>query len=219
MSISKAWQWSKDDSPIWLTPCEESYYLAHRWREKNYDAVLDLGCGLGRHAVYFAKMGFDVSAFDLSEEGVNHLTEWASREGLKIEAQCADMLQMPYGDDSFDCVFAYHVISHTDTKGIKVILSEIKRVLKPGGEFFITLCSKDTWAFTDGGFPSIDPNTIVKDDGGAEEGIPHFYVSMDDIMELFSDFRVLGVKHTDDCYYEGRRQNSKHYFILGGYGE
>jgi ubiquinone/menaquinone biosynthesis C-methylase UbiE len=52
------------------------------------------------------------------------------------------MKELPYKDESFDCILAYHVISHTDTQGIKRILKELNRVLRKSGEFFITLCSK-----------------------------------------------------------------------------
>lgn len=36
MSVSKAWEWNKENNSIWLEPSEESYYIAHRWKEKNY---------------------------------------------------------------------------------------------------------------------------------------------------------------------------------------
>ena len=76
--------------------------------------------------------GFRVSAFDLSEEGTAHLRDWAGREGLDIDVKTADMRRLPYPDGAFDCVFAFHVISHTDTAGLRAVLSEIGRVLKKG---------------------------------------------------------------------------------------
>ena len=75
MAVSKAWDWGKERSPIWLEPCEESYYLAARWIGMGCETLLDLGCGLGRHAIHFARQGFRVSAFDLSEEGTAHLRD------------------------------------------------------------------------------------------------------------------------------------------------
>lgn len=64
---SKAWDWEKNQSDYWLIPCVESPYLAERWQGKGFLRFLDLGCGLGRHAVYMAKKGFEVTAADLSE--------------------------------------------------------------------------------------------------------------------------------------------------------
>lgn len=216
MTISKEWEWSKENDPIWLHPSEESYFLASRWKEAGFHKILDYGCGLGRHSIFFAKEGFDVSAFDLSAYGIEHLQDWAGRENLDINAEIADMLQLPYADASFDCVFAYHVISHTDTKGMETIVKGLKRILKKGGEFYITLCSKETWSFKEANFPKIDENTIVKMNDGPEKGIPHFYVTLDDILSLFKDFSILRVRHVDDCYFDGSKRNSsKHYYVLG----
>ena len=121
MSISKAWEWNKDNNPIWLTPSEESYYISNRWKKSDFRKILDFGCGLGRHSVYFAKEGFDVTAFDLSPEAIENLRKWSEREKLNIDIKTADMLELPYADNSFDGIFAYHVISHTDTSGIQII--------------------------------------------------------------------------------------------------
>jgi SAM-dependent methyltransferase len=215
MVQSKAWDWVSGASPRWLQPSEESYYLAHRWCEKGYQTMLDLGCGLGRHSIFFAQNGFSVSAMDLSEEGVRNLNQWKEREGLQIATAVGDMLNLPYGDRTFDCVFAYHVISHTDTVGIRQIIDEVDRVLAPDGEFYITLCSKETWSFTDAGYPRIDENTVLKTEEGAEKDVPHFYAALDDVLELFGRFELISIRHIDNCYFEGSKRQGKHYFVLG----
>lgn len=213
MSVSKAWDWNKEGSSFWLQPSEESYFVAQQWKDKNIKHILDFGCGLGRHSIYFAKQGFDVSAFDLSEEATEHLKQWAEKEHLSVHIDHADMMSLPYQDHTFDAIFAFHVISHTDSIGVKKIIKEISRVLKGNGEIFITLCSKETWSFQEAGYPKIDDNTVMKTDEGPEKGIPHFYVTLDDIFDLFSGFEIERIRHIDDCYFSGRKQNSKHYFI------
>jgi len=213
MTVSKAWDWNKETGLVWLNPSEESFYIAQRWKEKGYKTILDFGCGLGRHSVFFARSGFTVSAFDLSITGVNHLKQWVANDGLHIDTSVADMLELPYPNQSFDAIFAYHVISHTDSSGIKKIINEISRVLKSDGELYMTLCSKETWSYRDAGYPKLDDNTVTKTDEGPEKGIPHFYVNLDDILSLLSKFTIESIRHIDDCYFSGRKQNSKHYFI------
>ena len=44
-----------EDKSAWLDPCEESYYYAEKWKREGRKSILDLGCGLGRHSVLFAK--------------------------------------------------------------------------------------------------------------------------------------------------------------------
>jgi len=213
MTLSKAWDWNKEKRSIWLEPSEDSYYIVHKWKAKNFKRVLDFGCGLGRHAIFFAKQGFDVSAFDLSDSAIEHLRAWAERENLTIDIVTADMHNLPYADNSFDAIFAYHVISHTDSVGIEKIISEISRVLKVGGEIYLSLCSKETWSFTEAGFPKLDENTVIKIEDGPENGIPHFYVTREDILDLFANYNIERIRHVDDCYYSGAKQSSKHYYI------
>ena len=79
-----------------------------------FKRLLDLGCGRGRHAIFFANSGFDVSAMDLSFDCVKELSEFAEKENLSIQCDVAEMTSLPYQDDSFDCLIAYHVISHSN---------------------------------------------------------------------------------------------------------
>lgn len=213
MVESKEWDWKEADKTIWTDPCEESYYYSNKWRFEGKKSILDLGCGLGRHAILFAKEGFDVTAVDLSEEGIDYLNKWKEKDNLNTMTMICDMKQLPFQDNSFDCIWSYHVISHTDTEGFLTILDEIKRVLKPKGSIYFTLCSKETWSYSQAGFPRIDENTIIKTDG-PEKNVPHYYVELDDIERLLhSDFTIIRIRHIDDCYFGGSKQNSKHYYI------
>jgi SAM-dependent methyltransferase len=192
MIKSKAWDWSKNESDQWLNPSIESFYLAELWKSKGFNKFLDLGCGLGRHSIFFAQNGYEVNSVDLSEYGVNHLKNWADKEQLKIEARVCDMLNLPFENDTFDCIIAYNVIYHTDTQGFIKSLQEIKRVLKRNGELFITLISKNTWSYQRADkYKRIDSNTILRDEHDTERDVPHFYVDIEDIKEYFSGFEFI----------------------------
>ena len=197
MTESKAWNWEAAKKESWLIPSEESYYYAEKWKNEGRKRLLDLGCGLGRHAVFFDAQGFKVTACDLSEYGIAHLRDWQKRTGRDFRAVVSDMKSLPFADNAFDCIYSYHVMSHTDTEGFGQVISEIKRVLKPGGEIYFDLCSKDSWSFKYSGFPHIDPDTVVFQ-GGVEDGIPHFFVDEDDIKRLFADLVITKVRHIYD---------------------
>lgn len=79
---SVGWDWENAEKTVWLRPAEDSYYLANKWKEKGYKYILDLGTGLGRHAIFFAQQGFNVSALDISEYSIEHLKTWAASENL-----------------------------------------------------------------------------------------------------------------------------------------
>ena len=216
MVQSKGWDWekvNKTEYSVHLRPTEYGYYLAHKWKEAGYMTVLDLGTGLGRHAICFAGNGLKVSAMDTSEYGIQHLQSWADNEGLNIEAKVGDMMSLPYPDQAFDCVFAYHVISHSDWAGIQQIIREIERVLKPNGEVFLSFSSKETTDFIEAVRPKVDDNTMLCQDGPDIGASPICYVDLSDILHLLSRFKVHSVKHTEYCSLDvaNKRRNMYYY--------
>lgn len=86
--LSKGWNWSVakgSHADFWKTPSVESFYLVKRWQGLGFKNFLDLGCGLGRHAILFGKSNFIVSCFDtLPNRGVPR--ESRGEKGLRILA-------------------------------------------------------------------------------------------------------------------------------------
>jgi len=178
MIKSKAWGWDWDSSvaPWWEEPAAETYPLLTRWNKAGFKKLLDLGCGIGRHAIFFANNGFEVDVFDLSEEGVEKLKKLAQEKKLPIKSSVGDMLSLPYKDNAFDCLVAYHVIYHSDDEGIKKVLSEIKRVLKKDGEAYITFNSQNSDSFKAVDNKHITQNTIVKEKYYPDYTGAHYFV-------------------------------------------
>ena len=163
----------------------------------------------------FANNNFTVFAFDISKEAIERTKEWAELENLKIDYKVGDMLYLPYDDKSMDAILCRNVISHSDTLGVKQIISEIKRVLKKEGECYLTLGSKDTWGFKQEDWPLIDENTRLRMEEGPEYETPHFYADYKLIKELFKDFEIIFINHIEDFYdKDDTTYSSFHYHIL-----
>ena len=223
MVKSKGWNWNVVDDEqeqIWKNPCIESYYLLNRWSSFGMKDFLDLGCGIGRHSVMFSKNDFNVSCFDISEKAIKRTKEWCEDENLTCTYNVGDMLELPYEDNSFDCIMCRNVISHTDTEGIKKIIRELKRVLKDNGECYLTLGSKDSWGFKSSNWPNIDNNTKLRKENGPENNIPHFYADADLCNDLFSSFNIIDFYQTIEYYKHNNIINSDekrklyHYHLL-----
>ena len=214
---SQGWNWkivSDDFAEMWKNPAPESFYLLSRWKNQNKKTFLDLGCGLGRHTILFATNGFDVSAFDISENAIERTGNWARDLGLDIDIKLGDMLNIPFKDESMDCILCMNVISHTDTNGMYKIADELKRVLKHGGECYLTLGSKETWGYKQN-WPIVDENTKLRDEPGPEYMIPHFYADYDLIFQIFKEFEVIDVKHVGTFYTkDDKKYESYHWHIL-----
>uniref|UniRef100_A0A7C4NSL9 Class I SAM-dependent methyltransferase n=1 Tax=Thermodesulfobacterium geofontis TaxID=1295609 RepID=A0A7C4NSL9_9BACT len=83
----QGWDWKEIKEERWDTPAEEVYYLLNRWKDQGKSRFLDLGCGRGRHSIFFAKHGFEVYATDISESGIEILKEKAKLQNLNINAE------------------------------------------------------------------------------------------------------------------------------------
>ena len=98
-------------------------------------AVLDLGCGAGRHARYLASRGFDVTGLDLSAESLRHA---AAADGPKVRFVRQDMRE-PFGASRFDHVlnlftsFGYF----DDIEDHLTVVQNIAAALRPGGTVVI----------------------------------------------------------------------------------
>ena len=118
--------------------------------------VLDVGCGIGRMAIpltkYFSATG-SYEGFDIVPQGIEWCTKQIAPRFPNFNFRLADIrnkeynpdgvvtaetYRFPYDDGSFDLVFATSVFTHMLPREVKNYLSEIARVLRPGGRCLIT---------------------------------------------------------------------------------
>lgn len=183
------WDWKKNGKDFWSRPVTHAAYLGQRWLSHGKSTVLDLGAGLGRNSVYFAKQyNLRVTAIDISEYAINYVKQAAIEENVMVDAVKGDMFNTPFTSSSFDCVFAYDITSNLTTSEFEKLLAEINRVVKPGGEIYITLLSESSANYKNAKPEDhLDKNTIkVLDEDGTERH--EFYVDIDDIVKYFGKF-------------------------------
>lgn len=48
--------------------------------------------------------------------------------------------------------------------------------------------------------------------------MPHFYVGLDGLLDLIGGFEIISARHVDDCFFDGQKRNSKHYYLLARRG-
>lgn len=207
---SKAWKWEKLKSSYWETPCDMVVGYFTTLKNKGEQKALDVGCGIGRHAIFLAKNGWDVTAIDLSISAINYLNNISKKNNLRIHTYLSDMKSMPFNNESFDSVLAYHSIYHSDFSGVINNINEICRVLKKGGSAYVTLNSKKSSEWEKRTADSIvDDYTIVKLKGD-EKNIPHTYVESKDFAKMFSKFSIIKSRLVKEKY---KMQNSAHYHL------
>lgn len=98
-------------------------------------AVLDLGCGTGRHAVWLANAGAKVTGIDFSEGMMEKARAKPGAE--KVRFLDHDLHErLPFADGTFDGVVSGLVLEHLSAPD--AFFAEARRVLKPGGRAVVS---------------------------------------------------------------------------------
>jgi len=99
--------------------------------------VLEVGCGIGQHCVFFAMYGAEVYGFDLSSKGIEMALKIATANNVadRCRFSVANVSEMPYEDEQFDVVVCNAVLHHV--MKYPNVENEIFRVIKPGGYLYL----------------------------------------------------------------------------------
>lgn len=134
-----------NETPLFLE--EEERYRIYPWlydaaefRQHRGERVLEIGCGTGSDLLQFAKNGAKASGIDITSE---HLRLATQRVTGLAEVKFGDGRAIPHDAETFDYVYSHGVLHHSDEP--EKIITEIMRVLKPGGRFNVQVYSK--WSY------------------------------------------------------------------------
>jgi SAM-dependent methyltransferase len=125
--------WNK--TPLHIS--EEQRYRAYPWlydaaefRNHGGDSVLEIGCGTGCDLLQFARYGAYAIGIDITERHLRLARERGATQVLRANARA-----LPFPAETFDFVYSHGVMHHCEEP--EEFVSELIRVLKPGGRFNI----------------------------------------------------------------------------------
>jgi tellurite methyltransferase len=189
----------------WLDPEPDVIALLPELKARGARTALDLGCGVGRHALFLAEQGLAVEAFDGSAAGLSVLRETAQARGVSLGLHQGTADALPFDDASFDFVLSWNVIHHGTLGDVGRRLAEIWRVLKPAALYQGTMLPTRNINYGSG--RTVAPDTFVVD--GSERGHPHFYCDPPTLVALLAGFELLSLK-----LQQHRKPGSWHWHIL-----
>ena len=177
-------------------------------------AILDLGFGTGRHLVYLAEEGFNVSGIESSENAANIARAWLRERKLKAKIKVQSFLKINENNSKFNAVIDIASIQHNSYGDIKRIVAEIYRVLKPGGYVFSYIKNKDdslyreskklnqrTHIVLSGKLDKADQNTIIT------------FLSKEDIVKLYAPFSGLFIEK-ETWTYNDMKDRVSHWIVI-----
>ena len=128
--------------------------------------ALDLACGAGRNAVHLAEQGWDVTACDVSLEGLRRAQALATRRGVGLRLFCQDLDSIQLPAERFDLVLCFFYLQRD-------LFPQIRDALRPGGLLVYKTYTTDQLRFP--GRPRHAANMLRPQE----------------LLELFRGFRIL----------------------------
>jgi tellurite methyltransferase len=205
--------WKGDEERSWWKrPAPEVVEFIRSQSPQERPNVLDLGCGLGRHAVVFAQAGFSVTASDASETAISHLSKWARDLSLEIRVLVCDVLSDLLPENSFDIVLAYNVIYHGYRQEFSAAIGHVWQLLRRNGLFYFTCPSRDDGKYGFG--REVAPHTSLCENS-VTPGAIHYFADEADLDQLLSGFFEID-RQKREGYWEnrGRQQFYSSWHVL-----
>jgi cyclopropane fatty-acyl-phospholipid synthase-like methyltransferase len=109
--------------------------------------LLDLACGVGRHAIPMAKRGFRVTGVDFNPRYLEIAAREAKLAGVELEWAAIDMRSLEWSE-RFDGAYSFFTsFGYYSDEENEAVLSRIARALKPGGRLLLDMMNRD-WMLT-----------------------------------------------------------------------
>lgn len=145
--------------------------------------------GEGRNAVYAAQLGWQVSAFDISEEGRKKALKLAERNQVNIDYKIGELSELGFAPEQFDAIaLIYAHFPPNIRSGLHKLLNSY---LKPGGIIIFEAFSKDHLEYKQANPKVGGPNNV------------DYLFSLEELQTDFANFEILELKKTTVQLNEG----------------
>jgi len=120
-----------------LEPSKPAKNALKIFKNNKVNKIVELGAGLGRDSIYFAKNSIHVEALDYSQSGIKNINQKIKQNNLSnlIKAKIVDVRKtLPFKNNSIEGIYSHMLYCMAlTTSDLESLNKEIHRILKPGG--------------------------------------------------------------------------------------
>ena len=177
-----------------LEPSKAAINTLKIFKKENIKKIVELGAGLGRDTLFFAKNLINVEALDYSPAAIKIINKKSLEHKLSsfISTKIFDVRKkLPFEDNSLEACFSHMLYCMAlSTTELKYLNSEIFRILKPGGINIYTVRHTGDGDYKNGTY--IGEN-LYKNDGF----IVHFF-SEEKVRQIADDFNIINIEKFEE---------------------
>jgi 2-polyprenyl-3-methyl-5-hydroxy-6-metoxy-1,4-benzoquinol methylase len=183
--LSKRYFNEVDKKKFFVEPHLKKFAQIKNFKNKN---ILEVGCGIGTMASYFAKKGANYTGIDLSDKSIEITKkrfELFKLKGNIFQANCEELSRYFKKGKKFDLIFSFGVIHHTPN--ISKAISEIKKLMNKNSILKIMIYSKNSYK-----------NFLINENlerFERKDNVPiaNTY-SIEETKKLFKNFKIIEIK-------------------------
>ena len=177
-----------------LEPSEAAINTLKTLKEQNIKKIVELGAGLGRDTIFFAKNSIHVSALDYSSTAIKIINKRVLENKLSnlVSSKIFDVRKkLPFDDNSVEAFFSHMLYCMAlTTVELKYLNSEICRILKPGGINIYTVRHTGDGDYKNG--------THIGEDLYENDGfIVHFF-TQEKVKKITDGFNIIDIEKFEE---------------------
>ena len=159
-------------------------------REHEGLSIMDLGCGDGRHLPFFHSLGLNVSAVEITDTICELLRARMIGYGIDADIRTGHAGYLPFDDGSFDRLMTWNSCYYMSFGGLRFEdhVTEIARVIKPGGWIIASLPKKTSFIFKNSVASDLPGYRVIMDDYFAGSRNGELMRCMDNQDDLVTSF-------------------------------
>ena len=193
---SQHWEKNFSNKPemFGLEPSISAKKALNFFKEKKVNNIIELGAGLGRDSIFFAKNNIKIQALDYSSSGIKIINHKIKKDNLSnyISTKLFDVREkLPFKDDSIDACYSHMLYCMALTiADLQKLNNEIHRILKPNGLNIYTVRHTNDGDFQNGNH--------IGEDLYENDGFIVHYFSEEKVNSLLNGFKNITLEKFEE---------------------